>query len=149
MKKIIREVDEARGIVQITTADERWYLKPSVDPVSGIPVYQPVPSVTWVAGYWPKGIGFYRWLADKGWDEAEAAKQAAGDKGSRVHLAIERILRGEEFRIDTKVMDKGRSSEAGLVETELTYEELLCVQSFLDWFKETKPETIGTERTVF
>lgn len=149
MRKIIREVDEKRGIVQITVSDERWYMKPVPNDTTGIPEYVAVPSVTWIAGYWPKGVGFYKWLADKGWDEAEAAKQAAGDKGSRVHLAIERILRGEEFRIDTKVEDKSRSSEQERFETELTYEELLCVQSFLDWFREAKPETIATERTIF
>ncbi|MBX3498092.1 MAG: PD-(D/E)XK nuclease family protein [Alphaproteobacteria bacterium] len=149
MKKVIRETDEKRGIVQITVADERWYTKPGKDPASGIPVYTPVPSVTWIAGFWPKGVGFYKWLADKGWDEAEAAKQAAGDKGSRVHLAIERILRGEEFRIDTKVEDKSRSTEEIAALTELSYEELLCVKSFIDWRNEVKPEIIANEITVF
>src|SRR5258706_2252693 len=103
MKKVIREVDEKRGIVQITVADERWYMKPVPNPETGIPEYTAVPSVTWIAGHWPKGVGFYKWLADKGWDEAEAVKHAAGDKGSRVHMAIEMILKGEEFRMDTKV----------------------------------------------
>jgi hypothetical protein len=149
MKKIIRETDEERGIVQITVADERWYMKPGKHPDSGIPTYTPVPSVTWISGYWPKGIGFYKWLAEKGWDEAEAAKHAAGDKGSRVHLAIEKILRGEEFRIDTKVADKSRSTEQDGAFSELTYEELLCVKSFIDWRDATKPEVIATETTVF
>jgi hypothetical protein len=149
MKKIIRNADEKRGIYQITVSDERWYLKPGRDPQSDLPTYTPVPSVTWIAGYWPKGIGFYKWLADRGWDEAEAAKQAAGDKGSRVHLAIEKILKGEEFRIDTKVEDKGRSTEHDTAFSELSYEELLCVKSFIDWRNEVKPEVIATETTVF
>src|SRR5947209_7507031 len=136
MKKVIRETDEKRGIVQITVADERWYMKPVPNATTGIPEYVPVPSVTWIAGYWPKGIGFYRWLAEKGWDEAEAIKVAAGDKGSRVHLAIEKIIKGEEFRIDTKVEDKGKSTEGNPASSELTYEELLCVKSFLDWKRE-------------
>ncbi len=149
MKKIIRETDEKRGIVQITVADERWYTKPGKDPETDIPVYTAVPSVTWISGFWPKGIGFYKWLADRGWDEAEAAKQAAGDKGSRVHLAIEKILNGEEFRIDTKVADKNRSTEQDAAFSELTYEELLCVKSFIDWRNEAKPEVIATETTIF
>lgn len=149
MKKIIRTADEKRGIVQITVSDERWYMKPVPNVETAVPEYAPVPSVTWIAGYWPKGVGFYKWLADKGWDEAEAVKQAAGDRGSRVHLAIEKILNGEEFRIDTKVMDKNRSSEGELYETELTYEELLCVKSFLDWREAVKPETIATETVIF
>src|SRR5436190_9224064 len=102
MQKIIREVDTKRGICQITVSDERWYLRPVPNAITGVPEYSPVPSVTWICGFWPKGIGFYRWLAEKGWSEAEAIKVAAGDKGSRVHLAIEMILKGEEFRIDTK-----------------------------------------------
>jgi hypothetical protein len=149
MRKYVREVDEERGIVQITCADTRWYMKPGVNQVTGIPEYIPVPSVTWVAGYYPKNEHFWKWVASKGWDEAEIVKVAAGDKGSRVHLAIEKILKGEEFRIDTKVADKSRSSEGEAYETELTYEELVCVQSFLAWFNEVKPETIATERTVF
>lgn len=149
MKKIIRTVDQKRGIIQITVADERYYLKSGVDPVTELPVYTPVPSVTWIAGHYPKGIGFYKWLADKGWDEAEAVKHAAGDKGSTVHLAIEKILNGEEFRIDTKVQDKNRSTEQELATRDLAYEELLCVKSFIDWMNEAKPEVIATEYTIF
>ena len=104
MKKEIREVDAKRQVMQITTSDERWYLKASKDAVTGLPTYIPVPSVTWVAGFWPKGVQFYKWLADKGWDEAEAAKSAAGDKGRKGHLAIEMILNGEEFMIYTKML---------------------------------------------
>lgn len=153
MKKIIRTTDEKRGIVQITVSDERWYVRPGTDAATDMPVYTPVPSVTWICGYWPKGVGFYKWLADKGWDEAEAVKQAAGDKGSRVHLAIEKILNGEEFRIDTKVADKSRSTEQEAAFSELSYEELLCVKSFLDWKRDTEAdyliETIANETTVF
>ena len=153
MKKIIRTVDDKRGIVQVTCSDERHYLKPGIDPTTELPVYKAVPSVTWIAGFWPKGIGFYRWLADKGWDEAEAAKSAAGDKGSRVHLAIDRILKGQEFRIDTKVEDRSRSTEQEAAMSELNYEELLCVKSFLDWRQETEAdyeiETIANEITIF
>src|SRR5690348_12380219 len=131
MKKVIRNTDEKRGIQQITVADERWYMKPVKNAETGLPEYAAVPSVTWISGFWPKGIHFYKWLAEKGWDEAEAAKQAAGDKGSAVHLAIEKILNGEEFRIDTKIEDKSHSTEQELATRELTYEELLCVKSFL------------------
>jgi hypothetical protein len=70
---------------QITVADKRWYMKPAKDAETGLPIYLPVPSVTWIAGFWPQGIHFYKWLAEKGWDEAEAIKAAAGDKGSAVH----------------------------------------------------------------
>lgn len=153
MQKIIKEVDQARGLMQVTVADERWYLKPSKDPVSGIPTYLGVPSVTWVASFYPKGIEFYKWLAETGWDEAQALKKAAGDKGSVVHLAIDMILSGMEFRIDTKVTDKSRSTPEETYERELTYEELLCVKSFCDWKAEMEKdyiiETIVNEHVLF
>lgn len=128
MRKEIRDVDEKRGIVQITIADERWYIKPSKDPVTGIPIMKEVPSVTWVAGHYPKSIQFYKWLADKGWNEAEALKNAAGNKGSKVHLALADILAEKEVRIDSKYPNR----ETGQME-ELTLDEIECIKSFLDW----------------
>lgn len=86
MKKLIRETDEKRGIVQITVADERWYMKPGKDPETGIPTYKPVPSVTWISGFWPKGIGFYKWLA-----EHRAALYAEG-RGIRLRTGAELLL---------------------------------------------------------
>jgi hypothetical protein len=139
MKRIEREVDEKRGILQVTVTDERWYIKDGV----------PVPSVTWIAGFWPKGVGFYKWLADKGWDEAEAVKTAAGDKGSMVHKAIEMVLNGEELRIDTELPDLQRSTETNLVVRDLTYEELICTKSFIDWRDSVNLEVLSTEITVF
>lgn len=142
MQKIIKEVDEKRGIVQVTVADERWYLKSDVDPVSGIPVYKGVPSVTWIGSYYPKGIGYYKWLGEHGWDESQALMREAGEKGSAVHQAIEMILNGQEFRIDTKVPDKTNGTER-----ELTFEELEAVKSFCDWKAEIEQDyTIETIR---
>jgi hypothetical protein len=96
MKKDIINKDKERGIVQITTFDERWYARPTEDPITKLPRFEFVPSVTWIADHYPKGVGFYKWLANKGWDEAEAIKSAAGDKGSKVHLAIADLIRGLE-----------------------------------------------------
>ena len=114
--------------------------------------YLPVPSVTWIADYWPNKF-LEDWRARQGIDEAEAIKKAAGEKGSVVHLAIDRILKGEEFRIDTKVEDKSRSTEGEPAFRELTYEELLCVMSFINWRKEMEQdyviETIANEITIF
>lgn len=137
MQKIIKEVDEKRGIVQVTVADERWYLKSDTDPVSGIPTYKGVPSVTWVGSYYPKGIGYYKWLGEHGWDEAQALMREAGEKGSAVHKAIEMILDGQEFRIDTKVMVKEGDHEA---ERDLTFEELEAVKSFCDYLAELRED---------
>src|SRR5690242_10192739 len=128
MKKIIRETDDKRGIVQVTIADERWYMKPGNDPLTKLPTMLAVPSVTWIAGHYPKGIGFYKWLADKGWDESQAIKQAAGNKGSKVHHAIDAILDGFEVRIDSKYINH----ETEQLE-ELSLEEVDCIKAFVDW----------------
>ena len=69
MKRIIKTVNEEKKIVQITVEDERWYSKPNPEKEEEL-IY--VPSVTWIASYYPKGERFYKWLASKGWDEAEA-----------------------------------------------------------------------------
>lgn len=138
MQKIIREVDSEKGIMQVTIADERWYLKP-------LEVgYKAVPSVTWIAGKYPKGTFFYKWLAEKGWDEAEAIKQAAGDKGSKVHSAIVDVILGKEIRIDTQY----KNPKTGVME-ELTLEECDCILSFVKWKKETNPKSIIWEMTTF
>src|SRR3954471_22229820 len=133
MKKIIRETDEKRGIVQVTIADERWYVKEERDGKTDLPALRYVPSVTWITGHYPKGIHFYKWLAEQGWDESQAIKQAAGDKGSKVHEALSAILRGEEVRIDSKFVNRSKSTEEAPYLEELTFDEVECIISFLDW----------------
>lgn len=132
MKKIIKEAKN--GIVQITVADERWYVRDG----------RFVPSVTWIAGHYPKGVAFYKWLADKGWDEAESIKQAAGDKGSKVHAAIEDLIKGKKVAMDAKYLNKS----TGEME-ELTLEEYDCLMSFVNWVKEVKPKFVHSEVVVF
>jgi hypothetical protein len=143
MKKLIKLVDEKRGVLQVTTLDERWYAIQSEDKSTGLPVYDYLPSVTWIGDYYPKGIAYFKWLADKGWDEAEAIKVAAGDKGSKVHLATEDIEDGLEIPIDAKYYNRSLEQDE-----ELTLEEVNCVQSFCEWLDETKPELIAKEITV-
>jgi hypothetical protein len=127
MKIEIRKVDEAKGIVQITTTDERWYQ-------SGEKFY---PSSSWIADYYPKGIGYYKWLANKGWDEAEAIKNAAGEKGSKVHKAIEDLLKGRELEMDDKYWnDTLKTAE------ELTPEEWHCIMTFKEWYEDFKPDQV-------
>lgn len=150
MQKLIRVADEKRGIVQVTVADERWYFKESKDEVTGNPKMLAVPSVTWIAGHYPKGLHFYKWLAEKGWDESQAIKQAAGDKGSKVHEAISAIFRGDEVRIDSKFINRSKSDVDTPYEEELTFEEVECIISFLDWRKSLESfEPIAWDITVF
>jgi hypothetical protein len=133
MKIERKVVDKELNIIQVTTEDERWYL---VDD-------NYVPSVTWIASYYPKGIQYFKWLADKGWNEAEALKVAAGNKGSRVHRAIEQLNRGETISHDTKVLDTDTGEER-----ELTADEYEAVISYVNWFKATKPKILQAEFVV-
>lgn len=148
MKKIIKETDAEKGIVQVTIADERWYMKPGTDPLTKLPAYVAVPSVTWIAHHYPKGVPFYKWLADKGWDESQAIKQAAGNKGSKVHQAIDAILDGFEVRIDSKYINHDTEQPE-----ELTLEEVDCIKAFVDWRAETEQdysvETVAHDVTIY
>ena len=141
MKKEIRELGD--GVMRVTTVDERWYVRDGIDPATGLPVKQFVPSVTWIAGHYPKGIGFYKWLANTGWDESQALRNAAGDKGSRVHHAIMDLIDGHTVAMDAKVAGSDG------VEAELSLEEYECLMSFRDFWKACEPETLAREMTVF
>ncbi len=137
MKKITKQVKD--NIVQVTIADERWYVKTDDN---GNDIY--VPSVTWVCGHYPKGVAFYKWLANHGWDEAEAIKNAAADKGSKIHLAIVDLINGEEVGMDRKYKDS-QDGEA----KELELEEYEALLSFAEWYKATKPKITVNEQVVF
>lgn len=141
MKKEFRVVQG--GIVQVTTVDERWYAIPTRDEQTGLPEsYRFVPSVTWIAGHYPKGIGFYKWLADKGWDESQAIKVAAGDKGSRVHHAVQDLIDGARIPMDARYAGGDEGS------AELSLEEYDCLRSFVDFWTACKPITLAREVTV-
>lgn len=78
----------APGIIQVTMDEQRWYFDDKD---------QPFPSATWILDYFPKGYGYYLWLADKvsSHTEAKAIMTEAGERGSIVHWAMERYMRGE------------------------------------------------------
>ncbi len=132
MQHETRVVDAEKGIVQVTTEDERFYSKT----VDGKTIW--IPSVTWIADFLPKGIQFYKWLAQKGWDEAQALKEAGGERGTMVHNACEMLLKGETIRYNTIINDR-----------ELTTEEYACIMSFAKWHDTYKPIVERVETTVF
>jgi hypothetical protein len=142
MQKIIKEMND--GIIQITVADERWYVKNVIDKKDKKVSTLFVPSVTWITSYYPKGIAYFKWLANHGWDESESIKNEAGDKGSKVHYAIEDLLKGQTVKMTDKYIN-GTSGEP----EELTLDEWNCIVSFSSWYKEVKPEVVSTEITVF
>ena len=144
MKKEIIDVDKEKGTFRVTTKDERWYIRPSKNKTTGLPIYEFVPSVTWICGHYPKGVAFYKWLADKGWNEAEALKNAAGDKGSKIHLAIADLLNGLTIKHDSLFLNKSTDQPE-----DLSVEEYDAILSFKRWFDETKPEVLGFEFMVW
>jgi len=137
MKIEIRKVNDERGILQITTVDERFYAVPKAP--DGYTYY---PSSTWIASYYPKGIAYFKWLANHGWDEAESLKTAAGEKGSKVHHAIADLLGGKTVSIDAKYANNDGEPE------ELTPEEYECIMSFVAWHKSVNPKMLSSEKTV-
>lgn len=73
---------------QITLPDARYYQRSTN-------VFYP--SVTTILGYFPKGAFFETWLKDSG-HNADIIMRRAGDEGTQVHEAVEKILKGEEIR---------------------------------------------------
>lgn len=143
LKIMLRELKKIKkGVMRITSLNERWYRKSVKN--NGKTDYVYYPSSTWVSGYYPKGQYFYKWLAGKGWNEAEAIKQSAADKGSRVHWACEAIDLGKEI----KITDKFKNPSTGKQE-ELSKDEVDCIISYRDFLDETKPVLLGQEITSF
>ena len=130
------------GIVQCTTLDERWYSSE----VAEVSEYRP--SSTWIAGCYPKGVQFYKWLAEKGWDEAEAIKIAAGEKGSKVHKACEQLMSGEKVKMDDKFVNPRTEQPE-----ELMVAEWECIMSFASWWnqfvEEHTVEILAIEQVIF
>src|SRR3990167_5221266 len=144
MQKDIRTLKDG-GLVQVTLVDERWYARPKMDEVTGLPAtYEFVPSVTWICGFYPKGIGFYKWLANTGWDEAQAIKEAAGGRGSKVHLAIEALING----VPVSMQDSFNNPNTGKDEP-LTLEEYEALLSFKGWWDKAKPKVVSQNVTVW
>jgi hypothetical protein len=132
MEKIIRTTKD--GTVQMTIADERFYIDED-----GIFL----PSSSWISSYYPKGIEFYKYLAGKGWDKAEEIKLAAGEKGTKVHMACEDLLRGTPVPITGKFL----SNRTGQPE-ELTPDECTCIYSFQKFLEQMNPKIHLIETNV-
>ena len=138
MKIEHRIIDKDKKIVQCTFQDERWYTME----VDGKLTF--VPSCTWVCSFYPKSLGFFKWMASKGWDESLALKEAAGDRGSKIHQAVSSLLLGNTVKYDSKFLSPNISKEE-----ELTVDEYEAILSFVYWHQENKPEIVAFDETVF
>lgn len=144
MKKEIIEVNKEKGIIRVTTLDERYYAFPSKNKETGLPEYIYKPSTTWIASYYYTDPYLIKWIADKGLTEAERLKNLAGEKGSKVHYACERIDMGEEVTITSKFVNPTTEQEE-----EINVEEFEAVLSYVNFLKDYKPQVLEIEQTHF
>jgi len=144
MKKEIVDIDKSKGIVRVTTQDERWYGKLGKSVKTGLPEHKYYPSSTWIVHYYYTSPFLIEWIAKKGLDEAEAIKQAAGEKGSKIHQGTELLDKGEEIGIGYKLMNWEKG-----VEEEISFEEYDALIAYKNWFEKTNAEILATEMTVF
>ncbi len=119
-----------KKITQITLPDERFYEK-------GGKYY---PAVNYILQAYPKNIGFYKWLASKGWDEAERIKEEAGDRGSKVHNAIYDLLKGKPVKYTDKYWNENTKDFEMLTDREWE-----CLIAFQNFWEDKKPQLIASE----
>ena len=124
------------GIIQINLDKERWYKVENED--TGFVDYYP--SVTWILEYYPKGIGFKKYLMNLA-DEAQgkAILEAAGDRGSKVHWGIEQLLRRETLHFTDIPFGYTEQFNAN---------EWKYILTFMNWYDKYKPITIGIEDNI-
>jgi hypothetical protein len=66
----------------------------------------------------------------KNGEEADQIRDLAGERGSKVHQAIEQLNKGEEVKFN----DKFVNNRTGEIE-ELTADEYYCVMTYRDWWE--------------
>lgn len=144
MKREIAVVDEARGIRQLTTCDERWYTQDIKDPFTGEFLRTEIrPSVTFIADAYPKGAQYERWLKKHGMD-ADAIRDLKAEEGFLTHRAVAKLNMGQSVGISEEFVDQD-----GHVR-QLTPDEYLGSMSYVQWWEEegSKRFTILEAETV-
>lgn len=144
MRREVSEVCPVRKIIRVTTEDQRFYGRQTSEKIGTLRVWEFVPSVTWISGYFPKNNRFISWVGRVGNEQAEEAKEAGGEKGSKSHQAIKRLLQGGviDFQND-KFEDRDGEPQT------LAAAEIECVMSFVEWFESVKPQVVAFEFTVW
>lgn len=144
MKKEIIDIDKTKGIIRVTTQDERWYGKLGKSSETGLPEHKFYPSSTWIVHYYYTSPFLIEWIAKKGLDEADAIKQAAGEKGSKIHQGTEMLDKGEEITINQKFHNFDKNTDE-----EISFEEYEALIAYKNWFEKTDVQVLATEMTVF
>ena len=124
---------EKKEIKQITIRefDERFYQRGD----------EFAPSVTFILdATYPSGYGLTKWIGDVGNKRAEEIRDETAEEGSFVHEAIEKMLLGQ------KISNEDITSRF-IPRRSLKIKR--CLKSFIDWYEETEPEIIETEKTIW
>jgi len=122
MKTIHSEVEK-----QVTFLDERYYWDTESK--------EYYPSVTTINDVYPKGFGFNQWLKDMGSNAGEVLRRA-GEQGTNIHEAIDKLMFGEEITWGT--------------EDNLNYtlEEWKMINKFIEFYTIHKPKVIAHEASL-
>ena len=119
-------------------SDWRFYWKKSTN--------QYAPAVNYIIGQgFNKGSRFQNWLLQQRPEEAQRILESAGDRGTRVHAAIRDLIDGNKVKIDQQYPSEVAN---GRFEP-LTAEEWNCLEGFVNFVNQYKPEVIAQEQTVF
>ena len=142
MKREYIQVDEKRGIFQLTLPDERWYVK---EPREEGEVIEIRPSVTFIAGTWPKDPRFHRWLQENGM-AATTFAEAKAEEGFLTHRAVAALNSGQRIAFNTAFSDQEGKPR------QLTAEEYAGAMSYVQWWDEEgqkRFEILGYEMLVW
>ena len=130
MRKEIVTVDRDKGVIRITTDDQRFYSKPGRDKVSGAPVMIDVPSVTWITSYVTSPF-LDEWREAMGGEAADAYMKFRGSRGLKVHEACTMVMSGQVIDCErTLFYNELKDCAEGL-----TGSEIECVIAFKDWYE--------------
>lgn len=118
--------------INVREFDERFYQKGN----------DFAPSVTYILQcVYPSGFGLSNWRGDVGNKRADEIMDETAEEGSFVHEQIEKLLKG--FRISNEEIDSNFKNHRRALKVKR------CLKSFIDWYEDTKPETISTEKTIW
>ncbi len=126
MKKEIKQI--INGICRVTTTDSRFYTREGKDAVTGLPTIEWRRSITHIAHFYPKGRQYEEYLKKAG-EDADEILNLAGERGSKVHQAIEVLNNADVVLMD----DKFISNRTGEWE-ELTPDEYGCIMDYKRWW---------------
>lgn len=152
MNKVFHNPDNK----QVNFLDSRYYT------TDNITFY---PSVTTVLGVYPKGYGFDKWLKENG-ENADEILREAGEQGSKVHDAIDQMIKGQEVKwthtfVDTLQLQSVESSarfvddcKNGLVSKYhkevqfFSMDEWQMIMRFVDFTEKYEPIFIANEFNI-